>query len=72
MVNATQQIVNSLSVVLLTNVLSRNMKYAMNHSTLLNLKDHIIVAYGHTFLVPLGILVVSLLIALTLSKPKSK
>lgn len=72
MINATQQIVNSLSVVLLTNVLSQNIKYAMHHSTLLNLKANIIVAYGHTFLVPLGILVVSLLIALTLSKPKKK
>lgn len=74
MINSTQQIVNSLAVVLLTNVLTKNIKHAMSlHATsMAMMKSHVILAYGHTFIVPLCILVASWLMVLTLTKPKEQ
>ena len=70
LINAAMQIVNSLAVVILTNVLSHNMHAEMKLATLTNMKAHIITAYGSTFMVPLGILAVSWLLAWTLTTKK--
>ncbi|MGV0168448.1 MDR family MFS transporter [Furfurilactobacillus sp. WILCCON 0119] len=71
LINSAMQIVNSLAVVILTNVLSHNMHAEMKTATMLNMKTHIISAYGTTFMLPLGILVASWLLSWTLTKAKT-
>lgn len=70
LINSAMQIVNSLAIVILTNVLSHNMHAELKTATMSNMKSHIISAYGTTFMVPLGILIVSWLLAWTLLTPK--
>lgn len=70
LINSAMQIVNSLAVVILTNVLSHNMHAEMKSATLTDMKAHIISAYGTTFMLPLGILVASWLLAWTLTTKK--
>ncbi|GAK31788.1 major facilitator superfamily transporter [Weissella oryzae SG25] len=75
MINSAMQIVNSLAVILLSNVLTKNIAQATKSLDVFNqaaFKKSIIEAYGTTFWLPLGLLVVSWLLVTTLSNKTNK
>ena len=60
----------SVAVVMSTGAVAHNMHTEMKSATMTDMKAHIISAYGTTFMLPLGILVASWLLAWTLTTAK--
>ncbi|MDK1726680.1 MDR family MFS transporter [Dellaglioa algida] len=70
LINSAMQIINSLAVVWLTNVLSKNLVSEAKTATAATFENHVVLAYGQTFTMLLGILALSFIVTITLNKVK--